>query len=161
LGLTPYALPAEPRVFAIPETTLRAFAADITARLQGNAIRVAGDPDMKVRRVALGPGYSVPALGPNVDVSIGGENSESGGIGEYALDSTALGTPKGVILLGHMMSEDWGMLEVANWLETFITDVSIEWVPTGEPFSGTTGTTGTTGTRGMRGTTGAMGARTS
>jgi putative NIF3 family GTP cyclohydrolase 1 type 2 len=142
LGLTPYAIAAEPRVFAIPETTLRAFAADIAARLNGKAIRVAGDPNMKVRRVALGPGYSVPALGPSVDVSIGGENPESGGNTEYALDAASLGAPKGVILLGHMMSEDWGMLEVANWLKTFLTDVSIEWIPTGEPFS--TAGTGTT-----------------
>ena len=135
LGLTPYASPTTPRLYVIPETTLKAFAADIAKRLNGRAIRVVGDPDMKVSRVMLGPGYSVLPLSDANDVTIGGENSEVGGIAEYALDSTALGRSKGVILLGHMLSEDWGMREVADWLKTFITDVSIEWISTGEPFS--------------------------
>ena len=56
--------------------------------------------------------------------------------GQYALDATALGQAKGLILLGHMMSEDCGMLEVANWLRTVRTEVPIEWMPAGEPFSG-------------------------
>jgi putative NIF3 family GTP cyclohydrolase 1 type 2 len=135
LGLAPYASTSQARLFVVPTTTLRAFAADIARRLNGRAIRVAGDPDMQVSRVMLGPGYSVPALSPTFDVAIGGENPESGGNAEYALDATALGQPKGVILLGHMLSEDWGMLEVADWLKTFINDVPIEWISTREPFS--------------------------
>ena len=51
------------------------------------------------------------------------------------LDGQALGSPKAGIVLGHMMSEDWGMLEVADWLKTFIGDVPIEWMAAGEPFS--------------------------
>jgi putative NIF3 family GTP cyclohydrolase 1 type 2 len=134
LGLTPYAAP-QPRTYVVPTTTLRAFAADIAKRLKGRAIRVVGDPEMRVSRVMLGPGYSVPALSPAIDVSIGGENPESGGNAEYALDSAAFGQSKGVILLGHMLSEDWGMLEVAGWLRGFINEVPVEWISTGEPFS--------------------------
>ncbi len=77
----------------------------------------------------------MPAPGDAFDVSIGGENPESGGVAEYALDAAALGKPKGVILLGHMLSEDWGMREVADWLGTFVTGVPISWISTGEPFS--------------------------
>jgi putative NIF3 family GTP cyclohydrolase 1 type 2 len=135
LGLTKYASPTQPRIFVVPETTLKGFAADIAKRLNGRAIRVVGDPTMKVSRVMLGPGYSVPALNPTFDVSIGGENPESGGNAEYALDAAALGQPKGVILLGHMLSEDWGMREVADWLKTFVTEIPVEWISTGEPFS--------------------------
>jgi putative NIF3 family GTP cyclohydrolase 1 type 2 len=83
----------------------------------------------------LSPGYGVAPLGPSIDVSIAGENAESGGNVEYVLDAQALGQPKAAILLGHMMSEDWGMREAAEWLRTFITDVSIEWIPAGEPFA--------------------------
>ena len=90
---------------------------------------------MKVTRIALGPGYGVPALTSSFDVSVGGEAPESGGNAEYVEDAAAIGQPKGVIVLGHMMSEDWGMREVADWLRAFITDVPIEWVPAGEPFS--------------------------
>ncbi len=135
LGLTPYASPETPRLYVVPATTLGELARDIARRLKGRAIRVAGDPDARVSRIMLGPGYSVPPLSDGFDVSIGGENPESGGNAEYALDAAALGRGKGVILLGHMLSEDWGMREVADWLGTFLSGVPIEWISTGEPFS--------------------------
>ena len=135
LGWSSYASPAEPRIYLVPQTTLRQLARDVAARVKGRTIRVAGDPDMKVTRVALGPGYGVPVLTAAFDVSVGGEAPESGGNAEYVEDATALGQPKGVILLGHMLSEDWGMREVADWLRAFIAEVPIEWVAAGEPFS--------------------------
>jgi putative NIF3 family GTP cyclohydrolase 1 type 2 len=134
LGLTPYASPTERGIYVVPETTLRALAADVARRTGGRHIRVCGDPDMTVRRIALGPGYGVPPLTEAIDVSIGGEAPESGGQAEYALDAQALGRPRGVILLGHMMSEDFGMREVAEWLRGFITGVPIDWIAAGEPF---------------------------
>ena len=133
LGWTQYASPGE-RVYVLPPTTLRALAADVARRVNGRFIRVCGDPDMKVTRVALGPGYGVPPLTQAFDVSIGGEQQESGGNAEYAMDAQALGHPRGVILLGHMMSEDWGMREVADWLRAFVTEVPVEWIAAGEPF---------------------------
>jgi putative NIF3 family GTP cyclohydrolase 1 type 2 len=135
LGLTPYAQ-ANPRNYVIPETTLRQLARTLADRVGGKAIRVAGDPDMKVTRITLGPGSGVPALNDTYDVSIGGETNEAGGNAVYAADAAANGRPRGVILLGHMMSEDWGMREVADWMKTFITGVPVEWIPAGEPFSG-------------------------
>ena len=84
---------------------------------------MAGDPEMKVTRILLGPGSGVPMLTDAFDVSIGGETAESGGNAGYVADAAALGQPKGVILLGHMLSEDQGMREVGDWLKTFITDV--------------------------------------
>ena len=134
LGWTPYASSTERGIYVLPQTTLRALAADVARRVGGHFIRVCGDPDMKVTRVALGPGYGVPSLTQAVDVSVGGEAPESGGHAEYAMDAQALSHPRGVILLGHMMSEDWGMREVADWLKTFVTDVPIEWIAAGEPF---------------------------
>jgi len=134
LGWTNYASPTEPRIYILPATTLRELAVDVAAKLRGKAIRVAGDPDMKVTRVALGPGYGVPALTPSIDVAVGGEAAESGGNVEYILDAAAEGQKKGVILLGHMMSEDWGMKEVADWLRLLMPEVTVEWIPAGEPF---------------------------
>jgi putative NIF3 family GTP cyclohydrolase 1 type 2 len=118
----------------VPQTTLRALSADIARRLNGAAIRVCGDPDMKVSRIALGPGYGVPALTQSVDVAVGGETPESGGNAEYIADAAAAGQAKGVILLGHMLSEDFGMSEVADWLRGFLPDMPIEWIAAGEPF---------------------------
>jgi len=134
LGWTQYASPTERGIYVLPPTTLRALAADVARKVNGRFIRVCGDPEMKVTRVALGPGYGVPPLTQAVDVSIGGEAPESGGHAEYAMDAQALGHPRGVILLGHMMSEDWGMREVADWLRAFVTEIPVEWVAAGEPF---------------------------
>jgi putative NIF3 family GTP cyclohydrolase 1 type 2 len=134
LGLTEYASASDPRLFVVPATTLGALARDIAGRVNGRAIRVVGDPDTRVTRIMLGPGYGVPPLMASFDVSIGGENPESGGNAEYALDAAALGQPKGVIVLGHMLSEDAGMREVAEWLGMVLPGVPIDWMPAGEPF---------------------------
>ncbi len=134
LGWTKYASPTEPRIYVLPTMTLRDLAVDIGAKLKGKAIRVAGDPDMKVTRVALGPGFGVPTLSSSIDVAVGGEAAESGGNVEYILDAAADGQKKGVILLGHMMSEDWGMKEVADWLRPLVPEINVEWIPAGEPF---------------------------
>jgi putative NIF3 family GTP cyclohydrolase 1 type 2 len=135
LGWSSYASPSEPRIYVVPQTTLRQLARDVATRLKGRAIRVAGDPDLKVTRVALGPGYGVPALTTTFDVAVGGESPESGGNAEYIDDAAVMGQAKGMILLGHMMSEDWGMFEVADWLRAFISEVPIEWIAAGEPFN--------------------------
>jgi putative NIF3 family GTP cyclohydrolase 1 type 2 len=135
LGWTQYASPTDPRLYVIPPTTLRALAADVARRLNDRAIRIVGDPEMKVTRIALGPGYGIPPLTPDVDVSIGGEAPESGGNAEYALDAAAAGRPKGTIILGHMMSEDPGMQKVAEWLRTFLEGIPIEFIAAGEPFA--------------------------
>jgi putative NIF3 family GTP cyclohydrolase 1 type 2 len=135
LGWTQYASPGDPRVYVLPPTTLRAVAADIARRLNDRGLRVVGDPDMPVTRITLGPGYGIPALTDEIDVAIGGETSESGGNAEYALDAAGSRRPKGMIILGHLMSEDHGMQEVADWLRTFVPDLPIEFIPAREPFS--------------------------
>jgi putative NIF3 family GTP cyclohydrolase 1 type 2 len=135
LGWTPYASPSDPRVYLLPPTTLRELAGQVARRLGARALRVVGDPAMPVSRVVLGPGYGIPALNAGADVVIGGEASEAGGNAEYAIDAAAAGYPKAMIVLGHMMSEDHGMNEVADWLKTFLADVPIAFVPAGEPFS--------------------------
>jgi len=135
LGWTAYASPADPRVYVLPATTLGELASAIARRLGDRGIRVIGDPAMKVSRVVLGPGYGVPALSSANDVVVGGEIGESGGNTEYALDAAAAGQPKAMIMLGHMMSEDHGMQEVADWLRTFLTGLPIGFIPAGEPFS--------------------------
>lgn len=135
LGWTPYASPGEPGVYLLPPTTLGALARDVAARLGDRALRAVGDPGMRVTRVALGPGYGVPPLTSRVDVVVGGEIGEAGGNAEFALDASSLGTPRGMILLGHLMSEDHGMQEVADWLRAFVTEVPIRFVPAGEPFT--------------------------
>jgi hypothetical protein len=71
------------------------------------------------------------------DVVIGGEQQEADGGSdniEYVMDATSLGMAKGVIMLGHVISEQAGMEDYANWMRTFIHDIPIQFVPAEEPY---------------------------
>jgi putative NIF3 family GTP cyclohydrolase 1 type 2 len=107
-------------------------------RVGAAALRVAGDPDARVSRIQLGVGYATPAANsPDVDVVISGEQQEVDGSldgPEYVLDAAALGIPKGWIMLGHAVSEEAGMLEMAEWIRSFVPEVPVRLVKAGEPF---------------------------
>ena len=45
-----------------------------------------------------------------------------------------LGIPKGWIMLGHAVSEEAGMLEMAQWIKVFVPEVAVQLVKAGEPF---------------------------
>ena len=55
-------------------------------------------------------------------------------IGAYAADAVTAGLDKGLIVIGHIPSEQAGMEECARWLKTFITGVPVEFVPAKEPY---------------------------
>lgn len=124
--------------FTIPETTLGALAADFQKRLGARALRVVGDPNAKVSRIQLGVGYATPAVNSaEIDVVVSGELQESDGgfdSPEYVLDAVALDIPKGWIMLGHDISEEQGMLEMAQWVKSFTPEVPVELIRAGEPF---------------------------
>jgi putative NIF3 family GTP cyclohydrolase 1 type 2 len=124
--------------FIIPETTLGALAADFQKRLGANALRVVGDANAKVSRVQLGVGYATPAVNtPDIDVVVSGELQETDGAfdsPEYVLDAVSLGIPKGWIMLGHAISEEQGMLEMAQWVKSFTPEVPVQLIMGGEPF---------------------------
>jgi putative NIF3 family GTP cyclohydrolase 1 type 2 len=125
------------RVYTIPETTLGAFASQIKKRTGSRAFRVVGDPNAKISRILLGPGYASPRMTADVDVVIGGEAPESDGAFDntsYVRDAATLGIAKGQIILGHAISEEPGMEEFARWLSGFITGVPVKFVPAGEPY---------------------------
>jgi hypothetical protein len=72
-----------------------------------------------------------------VDVVISGEQQESDGFLDspaYVLDATTLGIPKGWIMLGHSVSEEQGMLEMAQWIKSFTPELPVQLIRTGEPF---------------------------
>jgi putative NIF3 family GTP cyclohydrolase 1 type 2 len=124
-------------IYTIPPTSLAVLAADVKKRLGAHALRIVGDPNAPVSRITVGVGSGMPRLSPDVDVVIGGEGIESDGPfdnTEYARDAISLGMAKGMIILGHVISEELGMQEAANWLRTFITDIPIQFIPAGEPF---------------------------
>lgn len=127
----------EGSIYTIPPIKLSALVEDVKKRLGSHALRVVGDPDAMVSRVIVGVGSGMPRMSPDVDVVIGGEGIESDGPfdnTEYARDAVTLGMTKGLIIMGHVISEEPGMDEAAKWLRTFITDIPVKFIPAGEPF---------------------------
>ena len=124
--------------FNLPETTLGALASALQQRLGARALRVVGDPNARVSRIQLGVGYATPAVNNSeVDVVISGEQQEVDGFLDspaYVLDAASLGIPKGWIMLGHAVSEESGMLEMAQWIRSFVPEVPVQLVKAGEPF---------------------------
>jgi putative NIF3 family GTP cyclohydrolase 1 type 2 len=124
--------------FVIPETTLGALASDYQKRLGVHSVRVVGNPSAKVKRIQLGVGYATPAVNsPDIDVVVSGEQQETDGTldsPEYVLDAVSAGITKGWIMLGHAISEEQGMLEMADWIRAFTPEVPVQLIRTGEPF---------------------------
>jgi putative NIF3 family GTP cyclohydrolase 1 type 2 len=103
------------------------------------AMRVIGDPKMKLTGVAVVPGappsgMQMAALErKDVDVELIGESPEWETV-EYARDAVSQGRRKAVIIVGHVSSEQPGMEECARWLKTFVTEVPVEFIPATEPY---------------------------
>jgi len=130
---------ADPNVFTFPAITLDRFAAQIRDRLHDHAMRVVGYPNQKLTKIgfmegAAGADRHIKMLErPDIDALVVGEAREWETV-EYIRDAVAEGRKKGLIVLGHALSEEAGMDECARWLRTFVTEVPIEYMPAGEPF---------------------------
>ena len=139
VGLDPMTETApDSRRYIIPETTLGELAARVRKVRGDEAIRVVGDPNARVRRVAVGAGMATPSVQPaDIDVVIGGEQREIEGTfdsPEYVMDAATLGVPKGWIIIGHNMSEESGMQEFADWLRPIVPEVKVKHVRAGNVY---------------------------
>lgn len=120
-------------------TTLRELAATARKRLGANAVRIIGDPDARVSTVGLTEGFPGFVANRHVvqvhhpDAMLIGEDLEWEMI-EYATDAIEEGKLKGMIVVGHIPSEQAGMEQATRWLETFISEVPIHFIPTRDPF---------------------------
>ena len=139
LGWEKFQNPENEHLFTLPETTLEKMAADVARRLDTPVVRVVGNPEMKVTKIAFSPGYGgfvseTHALEmENVEVLLVGETREWETV-EYAADAVSEGKRKALIIIGHVPSEQAGMEECARWLKTFVKNVPVEFVPTKQPF---------------------------
>jgi putative NIF3 family GTP cyclohydrolase 1 type 2 len=139
LGWQSYQHGVVPNFFVLPQMTLRQLAKNIQDRIGIKVLRVVGNPELKVTKVALMPGASgtqshlVVLRRDEVEVLVIGEVPEWETI-EYVSDAAAEGRAKALILMGHIPSEQAGMRTCAEWLKTFITGVPVLFVPTAEPF---------------------------
>jgi len=131
--------PANPKSLTLPGTPLRELARDMAQKLNAHTMRVLGDPDLPVRRVQTSWGYcgregGIPIFAkPDVDVLICGETREWELV-EYCQDTIRRGEKKALIVVGHVLSEQGGMILCRDWLKGFIPEVPVEFIPAQEPF---------------------------
>lgn len=124
--------------FSIPPGSLKATATSIKRKLKIKSMRIIGEPDTRVSKAILSPGYYVvPQLekhlsDPTVNLLVIGEPVEWEA-SPYFADIVASGQKKGLIVLGNEVTEEPGSGEMATWLKTFVTEIPVEWIPAGEP----------------------------
>jgi putative NIF3 family GTP cyclohydrolase 1 type 2 len=121
--------------YEIPETTLENLAADMQKRLNVNSMRIVGDPKLKITRVGHGGHYIAQCMAalPKVDLIIVGESREWEAA-EYIRDAVAAGEKKALIQLPHEGGEEEGMRNCAEWMKTFVSEVPVQFIPSGDGF---------------------------
>jgi putative NIF3 family GTP cyclohydrolase 1 type 2 len=123
----------------IPPSTLKEAAQNIKKTLKSKTIRVVGEPETRVSIAAVAPGISLLVdleryvAEPGVDLVIMGEPIWENEGTSYFFDVVASGQKKGLVILGQEVSSEPGCDEMAAWLKSFISEVPIEWISTGEP----------------------------
>lgn len=140
MGWTPYRDAANSRQYNIPPTTLQDLAKEFRRKLGDRTLRVVGDPGLMVQKVMTSWGNcsafpGVPFLNGDADVLVIGE-AQDWDLVAYAQDLVTAGKKKALILLGHVLSEQWGMQYCADWLKGFVPEVPVRFVQIIEPYWG-------------------------
>lgn len=132
-------------VYQIPETTLKGLCEFFKEKANMDVVQIVGNPEMRVERVSVLVGGGSLGLGreeapmiqmckENIDVVICGDITEWT-LSAYVRDATMLGMNKGMLVLGHERSEEWGMKHLVGWLELVAPGVLVTFVDAGEPFT--------------------------
>jgi len=123
----------------IPPATLSAVADTIRRRLDAHALRVIGDPALLVTNVALSPGaagfgqHRMEMRNAAMQLLVVGEAREWETV-EWMDDAIAAGQPRAMIIIGHIPSEQPGMQDAARWIQSFVKEVPVAFVPAKDPF---------------------------
>jgi putative NIF3 family GTP cyclohydrolase 1 type 2 len=127
------------RTLTIPATTLKDVAAHLKSSLGIPHVRVIGDLSLGCTKVGLMPGAAGGqrqvsyAETNSPDVLIVGETPEWE-TAEYYRDNVALGNKKGLIVLGHSLSEEPGMEWLVEWLKPKVPELTVTHIGSGSPF---------------------------
>ncbi len=123
--------------YEFEKQNLKEFVEKLSVIFGTKDFRVIGNPDMTFTKVALAVGAPgsqrhIRALqNENVEVLIAGESPEWETY-EYINDAVAQGRNKAVVFIGHIHSEEAGMLHCANWLKSFVSSVPIVYFENGQ-----------------------------
>ncbi|WP_446744017.1 Nif3-like dinuclear metal center hexameric protein [Silvibacterium acidisoli] len=121
----------------IPQTTLGELVDYLEKKTGSKTMRVVGDPKLVVTGVGLLPGASglekqvIMLRRDDVQVLVAGEASEWETV-IYANDAMAQGKPKALILLGHEVSEEPGMVEATPQIQALFPGVRVDNIQAGQ-----------------------------
>ncbi|WP_162601729.1 Nif3-like dinuclear metal center hexameric protein [Occallatibacter savannae] len=132
----------------VAATTLSELARSVSARLQAKALRIVGDPNQPVSRVAVIHGFAYPTLvlsralqDPAVDCIITGGTPEVDHCTTYIRDAITAGRRISLVQIGYEVSDYPGVEEVAEWLRGVLPGMPIDvqprpaelcWIPSTE-----------------------------
>ena len=138
MGWTGYMNAANNRRYDLPQTTLTGLMQSFKVRLKNRTLRAVGDPALPVSKVMTSWGNcssfpGIPFLDGDADVLVIGE-AQDWDLIAYAQDLVAAGRKKGLIILGHVLSEQWGMEFCADWLKGLVREVPVRFLPLIEPY---------------------------
>ncbi|MGE5613281.1 MAG: Nif3-like dinuclear metal center hexameric protein [Bacillota bacterium] len=133
-----------PHCYEIEETTLKQLAEFFKKKFSMDVVQVIGKPDMKCKRVGILVGGGSLGLGreqmpmelmkeKELDVIVCGEITEWT-LCAYVNDAWMMGFNKGLIILGHERTEEWGMKHMAEWLKPLVKGIPVTFIDAGEPF---------------------------
>ena len=131
LNWIPYQVDGSYSRWDIPPTTLGELAKYVAKVLQTRSVRVIGDPNLRVVKVAFG--RSLDSMRQAVDCVIASEGREYDTF-EYVRDAVVSGVQKGAIFVSHEAHEDPGMEAFAEWLKPFVTEVPVRYISTTDEF---------------------------
>lgn len=121
--------------FLLPQTTPRAIAEALKEKLGLNAVRVIGNLDAPVSKVAMvghiiGEERAVTSRirEENIDVAIALEALDWT-TNSYIRDAGQLGMNKALILGGHINTEELGMKWAVNWIHDLVPELPVTFIP--------------------------------
>lgn len=131
--------------YQIPPTTLKELCAFFKEKAQMAVVQIVGDPEMTVERVGVLVGGGSLGLGREetpmrlmkdreLDLVICGDITEWT-LSAYVRDAAALGFHKGMLILGHERSEEFGMKHLGEWMQSITGDMEVVFLDAGEPFT--------------------------
>ncbi|HOK05112.1 MAG TPA: Nif3-like dinuclear metal center hexameric protein [Victivallales bacterium] len=131
----------DPRIFIRKEQYLRDLIEELKTVFRMKTIRVIGNPDNKIKKIALilgayGGQYQIKFISehPEIDAVVCGETVEWQTC-EYIRDSASLGRKISLIILGHALSEQEGMNYLVEWLKPKFAGLPIHYIEVPDLFS--------------------------
>ena len=135
----PYLLEGTRNIFDLQGRTVAEITEHLKKTFPDAILRVIGDPELQVQKAAFSAGapgsmaHIRQLQKEDINLVVIGEAPEWESL-SYVRDASQAGFPKAMIILGHTVSEEAGMEYCARWMETFIDEIPVRFIASGDPF---------------------------